>query len=65
MDNPIPVAHDWDEIFHALALKTDEIQKRSSAIAWDEESRPFSEEVRWAIHLRRIVDEITLFVNGN
>ncbi len=58
------IANDWRRILDALEIKTKEIQDRSRSTG-GEESEAFSEAARWAVHVRRIVDEIARFTKGD
>jgi hypothetical protein len=53
----------WREIIRALESKTKEINDRRRERR--EKQTPGSEAARWAVHVRRIVNEIALFVDGN
>jgi hypothetical protein len=64
MRKPRQKADDWTEIARALDSKTKEIRERGHGERWGK-TKPFSETARWAVHVRRIMDEIALFVGGN
>ncbi len=56
---------DWGKILEALEAKTKEIQARGEMIADKQDGGdPYAEAARWATHVRRIIDEIALFMRG-
>ena len=57
-NNPDLTDDDWREIFYALELKVDEIQRGRFDFQHGEVHRPGSETSRWAKHLLRIMEKI-------
>jgi len=58
------LTHDWRGILGAFEAKTKEIQTRNQTVGGQSDSEPHSEAVRWAMYVRRIVDEIAFFIKG-
>jgi hypothetical protein len=57
-------AEDWGMILGALDAKTAEIAARGQGVQTRSGGDTSSEAARWDSHVRRIIDEIALFVKG-
>ena len=58
MLTPKLTSRDWEEIYYALELKAESVQRGDYDSVFEEVASPGSETYRWANHLLRIMAEI-------